>query len=37
MVTLHHFVHPTWFERLGGFTKEINILLFVIFAQTAFR
>ena len=21
-VTLHHFVHPAWFERLGGFTKE---------------
>ena len=20
-VTLHHFVHPAWFERLGGFTK----------------
>jgi hypothetical protein len=21
-VTLHHFVHPAWFERLGGFAKE---------------
>ena len=20
-MTLHHFVHPAWFERLGGFTK----------------
>lgn len=37
MVTLHHFVHPNWFERLGGFTKEANIPIFVEFAQTAFR
>lgn len=37
MVTLHHFVHPTWFERLGGFTREANIPLFVAFAQIAFR
>ena len=21
-VTLHHYVHPLWFERLGGFEKE---------------
>lgn len=21
-VTLHHFVHPAWFEKLGGFLKE---------------
>ncbi len=21
MATLHHFVHPSWFEALGGFTK----------------
>lgn len=21
-MTLHHFVHPAWFEKLGGFTKE---------------
>ena len=37
MVTLHHFVHPTWFEKLGGFTREANIPHFVAFAQTAFR
>lgn len=37
MVTLHHFVHPNWFETLGGFTKEANIPIFVEFAKTAFR
>lgn len=25
MVTLHHFVHPQWFESLGGFEREENI------------
>ena len=29
LVTLHHFVHPQWFEELGGFTKLENIDLFV--------
>lgn len=28
-VTLHHFVHPQWFEELGGFTKEENIKIYV--------
>lgn len=37
MVTLHHFVHPNWFENLGGFIKEENIPIFVEFARTAFR
>lgn len=37
MVTLHHFVHPIWFEKLGGFTQEANIPHFVAFAQTAFK
>lgn len=26
-VTLHHFVHPAWFEKLGGFTKEGELSL----------
>ncbi len=34
---MHHFVHPNWFENLGGFTKEANIPIFVEFARTAFR
>ena len=37
MVTLHHFVHPNWFERLGGFTKEENIPHFVHYCQAVFR
>eukprot|EP00884_Botryococcus_braunii_P018477 jgi/Botrbrau1/5312/Bobra.0391s0024.1 len=37
VVTLHHFVHPQWFEDLGGFTKEENISHFVCFAEFAFR
>jgi len=36
-VTLHHFAHPLWFEKLGGFEKEQNVKHFVRFAQTAFR
>lgn len=30
--TLHHFVHPTWFEDKGGFEKRENIAYFVAFA-----
>jgi beta-glucosidase len=36
MITLHHFVHPLWFERKGGFTQEENIHYFVEFAQKVF-
>ncbi|PSC70754.1 glycoside hydrolase [Micractinium conductrix] len=35
-VTLHHFVHPAWFERLGGFTKDENIPLFLEYARTCY-
>ncbi|GFR47153.1 hypothetical protein Agub_g8844, partial [Astrephomene gubernaculifera] len=37
MITLHHFVHPQWFEELGGFEREENIRHFVDWALTAFR
>ncbi|KAK9829708.1 hypothetical protein WJX72_007458 [[Myrmecia] bisecta] len=37
VVTLYHFVHPSWFEALGGFTKEDSIALFVAYAETVFR
>lgn len=36
-VSIHHFVHPAWFEQLGGWTKEENIQLFVNFAVEAFK
>lgn len=35
--TLHHFVHPAWFEDIGGFTKEANVPIFVEWARTAYR
>lgn len=37
MVTLHHFVHPQWFEELGAFEKEENILYFVKFCAFVFE
>lgn len=36
-VTLHHFVHPAWFEKLGGFTKEENIQLFLDYTAACYR
>ncbi|EFJ47488.1 hypothetical protein VOLCADRAFT_120960 [Volvox carteri f. nagariensis] len=33
MVTLHHFVHPQWFEALGGFEREENITLIATFNE----
>ena len=34
--TLHHFVHPRWFQDLGGFLEEKNLPLFTSFcAQMA--
>lgn len=36
-VSIHHFVHPAWFEALGGWTKEENIDLYVKFAVEAFK
>lgn len=35
-VTLHWFVHPNWFQKMGGFTKEENIEVYVDWCRTAF-
>ncbi|KAG2499387.1 hypothetical protein HYH03_002962 [Edaphochlamys debaryana] len=35
--TLWHFVHPTWFEKAGGWTKEENIPAFVKFSELCFK
>jgi len=35
-VSMHHYVHPLWFESLGGFEKRKNIEYFVKFAQRAY-
>ena len=37
LVTLHHFVHPQWFEALGAFEREENIGLFLDWCRVAFR
>jgi beta-glucosidase len=36
MVTLHHFVHPNWFEKKGGFEKTANLKYFLRFALRTF-
>ena len=37
VVTLHHFVHPLWFDALGGFTTDAGIPHFVSFAAFSVR
>jgi beta-glucosidase/6-phospho-beta-glucosidase/beta-galactosidase len=37
LATLHHFVHPQWFEDLGGFEKEANIEHFLSWTELAYR
>lgn len=37
LITLHHFTHPLWFEKKGGFEKEENIFFFVRFCQRVFQ
>lgn len=36
MATIIHFVHPAWFEQLGGFEKQENIAIFTKFAEKVF-
>ncbi len=37
VVTLHHFVHPQWFEKLGAFEKTDNLPHFMRFVDLAAR
>ncbi len=37
MITLHHFTHPLWFERLGAFENDANIAHFVEFSKLVFE
>ena len=37
LATLHHFVHPQWFEKLGAFEREENISLFLAWTRLAFQ
>lgn len=36
-VTLMHFVHPLWFDKLGHWEKAENIQHFVNFVKIAFK
>ncbi|MCP5506015.1 MAG: glycoside hydrolase family 1 protein [Chlamydiales bacterium] len=36
MVTLHHFTHPIWFDKLGAFEKEENVAHFVNFSKVVY-
>jgi beta-glucosidase/6-phospho-beta-glucosidase/beta-galactosidase len=36
-VTLHWFVHPRWFDHLGGFDRAANIPIYVEWAKLAFH
>ena len=35
-ITLHHFTNPIWFDDLGGFEKEKNIIYFIDFSKKIF-
>ena len=37
LATLHHFVHPEWFEQRDAFEKEENIGLFLAWVRLAFE
>ena len=37
MATMHHFVHPQWFEELGAFERSENSVYFVSFCQKIFN
>jgi beta-glucosidase len=37
VLTLHHFTHPLWFDRLGAFEKEQNISIFVSYCKRVFE
>ena len=37
MLVLHHFCHPNWFERSGGWTNEDNIACYVHYVQQCLK
>lgn len=37
LITLHHFTHPTWFEKMGAFENEENIKYFIRFSKKVFE
>ena len=37
VVTLHHFTHPIWFEKIGAFEKRENIDHFIDYSEYTFN
>tara|TARA_Y100001968_G_C19392138_1_gene736197 strand:- start:198 stop:1586 length:1389 start_codon:yes stop_codon:yes gene_type:complete len=37
VITLHHFAHPIWFDKLGAFEKEENISHLISFSKKVFN
>ena len=37
VLTLHHFTHPLWFDKLGAFEREENVSIFVSFCKRLFK
>ena len=37
VITLHHFTHPLWFDRIGAFEKEENLSYFISFCERVFK
>lgn len=37
LVTLYHFSHPLWFEKMGGFLKKKNIKYFLEYVKVVFN
>ncbi len=37
VLTLHHFTHPIWFDKMGAFEKEENIQIFISFCERVFK
>ena len=37
VVTLHHFTHPIWFEKMNAFEKKENIKYFINFSDYVFK
>jgi beta-glucosidase len=37
MLVLHHFAHPEWFEKMGGWTNEDNIPYYLEYARLCIK
>ena len=37
MVTLHHFTNPLWWEDLGAFEKQENLIYWIRFSSKMFE